>query len=157
MQAAAAVLIADKADFVTTADGGDFDLVLLHLIADPASANQRNDQYNTFALHNIRARMHSQYLFCSQRSDCRIYSGETPLHWSSKRGHLVVCQCLVEKGADVNATDNMYETRPNAYADENALSLIFFVCILLILDFSVEAPRCIGLLFQVPWSFASFS
>ena len=47
VQAAAAVLIADKADIVTAADEGDLDLVLLHLIADPASANQRNDEYDT--------------------------------------------------------------------------------------------------------------
>ncbi len=47
MQAAAAVLITDKADIVTAAHDADFDLVLLHLIADPASANQRNDGYNT--------------------------------------------------------------------------------------------------------------
>jgi hypothetical protein len=58
VQAAAAVLIADKADIVTAAARGDFDLVLLHLIADPASANQRNHQYTTPFLHSIRARMH---------------------------------------------------------------------------------------------------
>jgi hypothetical protein len=46
VQAAAAVLIANKADIVTAAGGGDLDLVLLHLIADPATANQRNDQYS---------------------------------------------------------------------------------------------------------------
>jgi hypothetical protein len=47
LQAAAAVLIADNTDIVTAAAQGDFDLVLLHLIADPASANQRDDEYNT--------------------------------------------------------------------------------------------------------------
>ena len=47
VQAAAAVLIAGKADIVTAAEEGDFDLVLLHLIADPTSANQRNDEYTT--------------------------------------------------------------------------------------------------------------
>jgi hypothetical protein len=46
VQAAAAVLIADKADIVTAAYDADFDLVLLHLIADPATANQRNGQYS---------------------------------------------------------------------------------------------------------------
>jgi hypothetical protein len=49
LQAAAAVLIADKADIVTAAYDADFDLVLLHLIADPASANECNEEseYNT--------------------------------------------------------------------------------------------------------------
>jgi hypothetical protein len=47
LQAAAAVLIAGKVDVVTAAFECDFDLVLLHLIADPASANQRHDQYDT--------------------------------------------------------------------------------------------------------------
>jgi hypothetical protein len=50
LQTSAALLIADKADdvdIVKAAFDADFDLVLLHLIADPASANQRNDEYNT--------------------------------------------------------------------------------------------------------------
>ena len=47
VQAAAAVLIAGLADIVTAARHGHRDLVLLHLIADPASANQRNDEYTT--------------------------------------------------------------------------------------------------------------
>jgi hypothetical protein len=32
--------------------------------------------------------------------------GSTPLHWSIERGHMDVCQFLVEKGADVNVADN---------------------------------------------------
>ena len=47
VQAAAAVLIADKADIVTAASGGDLDLVLLHLLADPASAKHRDQKYDT--------------------------------------------------------------------------------------------------------------
>jgi hypothetical protein len=89
LQAAAAVLIAEKAGIMTAAEEGDCDLVLLHLIADPTSANQSNDEY---------------------------------------------------------------DTQPHTYAHETC-----FVCIILILLFSVEALRCIGIVKKAAWSFASFS
>jgi hypothetical protein len=47
VQAAAAVLIVGRADIVTAADEGDLDLVLLHLIADPATANHRDQEYDS--------------------------------------------------------------------------------------------------------------
>ncbi len=57
VQAAAAVLIADKADIVTAAARGNFELVLLHLIADPESANQRKYEYGTqpFKISSLNA------------------------------------------------------------------------------------------------------
>ena len=49
-------------------------------------------------------------MFCFQRFDTGILRGSTSLHWSSKQGHLEVCQFLVENGADVNAKDDEYDT-----------------------------------------------
>ena len=77
------------------------------------------------ALHRICAKMHSYYFFILQRSDSGIHSGETPLHWSSKIGRLGVCQFLVEKGANVNATDIEYDTHANVY--ERALLDFLFL------------------------------
>ncbi len=37
-------------------------------------------------------------------------SGRTPLHWSSKNGHVGVCQFLVSSNADANAKDNLYDS-----------------------------------------------
>jgi hypothetical protein len=54
-----------------------------------------------------------------RRCDYGIFSGATPLYWSSKEGFLDVCQFLVEKGANVNATDNQYDTQPFTYAYEH--------------------------------------
>ncbi len=86
--------------------------------------------------------------------DFDIFSGTTPLHWPSVLG---VCQFLVEKGAEVNATNNRYDTQPFTYAYEHLHVNVCFVCDVVILVFSVERPRCIGLLKEVSWTFASFS
>jgi hypothetical protein len=57
--------------------------------------------------------------------------GSAPLHYSSYWGRLVLCQFLVEKGADVNAKENMYGTQPYAYAYKNPdFSFVYNVLIL---------------------------
>ena len=68
-----------------------------------------------------------------------------------------VCEFLVEKGADVNATDSQYDTQPYTYAYQHLHVNFCFVCDVVILVFSVEPHRCIGLLQEVAWTFASFS
>ena len=68
-----------------------------------------------------------------------------------------VCEFLVEKGADVNATDDEYVTQPYTYAYEHLHVNFCFVCDVVILVFTVEPHRCIGLLQEVSWTFASFS
>ena len=57
-----------------------------------------------------------------------------------------VCQFLVEKGANVNATSNQYVIQPFTYAYEHLHVNVCFVCDVVILVFSVEPHRCIGLL-----------
>ena len=57
-----------------------------------------------------------------------------------------VCQFLVEKGANVNATDIQYDTQPYTYAYQHLHVNFCFVCDVLILVLAEEAPRCIGLL-----------
>jgi hypothetical protein len=156
VQVAAAVLIADKADIATAADEGDLDLVLLHLIADPASANQRNDEYDTQTYKNIRPKCIHHVLFCVQRSKSGILSGTTPLHTTAYT-HSVLCQFLVEKGANVNATDNRCDNQPFTYTYEHLHVNVCFVCDVVILVFSEETHRCIRLLKSVGWTFASFS
>ena len=89
--------------------------------------------------------------------DFDIFSGRTPLHWSSCNGHIGVCQFLVEKGAEVNATSNQYDTQPFTYAYEHLHVNVCFVCDVVILVFSEETHRCIRLLKEVSWTFASFS
>jgi ankyrin repeat protein len=51
-------------------------------------------------------------IFCFfERFDTGTCSGRTPLHLSSYAGHLEVCHFLVEKGADVHASDSdLYDT-----------------------------------------------
>jgi ankyrin repeat protein len=66
-------------------------------------------------------------LFYLHRFDSGIHSGSTPLHASSAFGHLEVCQFLVEKRANVNATRNEYDIQPYAYTYEH--SLMIFVLI----------------------------
>ena len=68
-----------------------------------------------------------------------------------------VCQFLVEKGAEVNATDNAYDTQPFTYSYEHLHVNVCFVCDVVILIFTVEPHRCICLLDGVTWTFASFS
>ena len=68
-----------------------------------------------------------------------------------------VCQFLVEKGAYVNATDIQYDTQPFTYAYEHLHVNVCFVCDVVILVFTVETHRCIRLLVEVTWTFASFS
>ena len=65
VQAAAAVLIAGKADIVTAAEEGDFDLVLLHLSADPATANHREDEYDTQTYKNSSEMHSSCFVLCA--------------------------------------------------------------------------------------------
>jgi len=36
----------------------------------------------------------------------------TPLHWAAAGGHAKVAQVLVDRGADVNATDNLVQALP---------------------------------------------
>jgi hypothetical protein len=52
------------------------------------------------------------FIFCFDRFDSGILCRNTPLHSSSGIGLLDVCQFLVEKGANVNATDDEYDTQP---------------------------------------------
>jgi hypothetical protein len=59
--------------------------------------------------------------FCLQRFYSGFRRGQTPLHLSSNRGHLDVCQFLVEKGANVNATEDKYATLHYAYEYKDAL------------------------------------
>ncbi len=68
-----------------------------------------------------------------------------------------VCEFLVEKGADVKATDTRYDAKPYTYACEHLHVDVCFVCDVVILVFSEESHRCIGLLVDVSWTFASFS
>jgi hypothetical protein len=68
-----------------------------------------------------------------------------------------VCIFLVERGADVNATDDEYATQPYTYAYAHLHVNFCFVCDVVILVFSAETHRCIGLLKEVSWTFASFS
>ncbi len=76
---------------------------------------------------------HARFVFL-QRSYSVFLSGRTPLHWSSEKGHLGVCQFLVEKGADVNATENEYDILPHAYAYDHALlGFVLFATFLLTL------------------------
>jgi ankyrin repeat protein len=35
-----------------------------------------------------------------------LFSGATPLDWSSLNGHIEFCRLLLEKGADIHAQDN---------------------------------------------------
>ncbi len=97
------------------------------------------------------------FVFSLRRFDSGIVSGRTPLHWSSRGGRLDVCQFLVEKGANVNAKDNQYGTQPYTYAYQQLRAKFCFVCDVVTLVLSVEAPRCIILLRTVTWTFASFS
>ncbi len=57
-----------------------------------------------------------------------------------------VCQFLVEKGANVNAKGDEYDTQPYTNAYEHSHVNFCFVCDVLILVLAEEAPRCIGLL-----------
>jgi hypothetical protein len=91
-----------------------------------------------------------------RRCDSGILRGKTPLHVSSLGGFLDVCLFLVEKGANVDATDNLYDTQPFTYAYEHFHVNVCFVCDVVILVFSAEKHRCIGLLQEVAWTFASF-
>ena len=68
-----------------------------------------------------------------------------------------VCQFLVEKGANVNATNNECDTQPFTYAYEHLHVNVCFVCDVVILVFSEEKHRCICVLKKVSWTFASFS
>ena len=97
------------------------------------------------------------FVFSLRRFDSGTRSGSTPLHFSSAEGHLDVCEFLVEKGANVNATDSQYDTQPYTYAYQHLHVNFCFVCDVVILVFSVEAHRCICLLKEVPWTFANFS
>ena len=97
------------------------------------------------------------FVFSLRRFDSGIVSGGTPLHSSSKEGHLDVCQFLVEKGANVNATTVEYDIQHCAYAYQHLRVNFCFVCNVLTLVSSVDAHRCIGLLEEVAWTFASFS
>ena len=97
------------------------------------------------------------FVFSLRRFDSGFCRGSTPLHSSSEKGHLDVCEFLVEKGANVNATNNEYDTQPYTYAYQHLLVNFCFVCNVLILVFSVEAHRCIRLLKKVTWTFANFS
>jgi len=49
---------------VTAAEHGNFELVLLHLIAHPATANQREDECDTQPYKNIRPKCILHVLFC---------------------------------------------------------------------------------------------
>ena len=68
-----------------------------------------------------------------------------------------VCRFLVEKGANVDATNNQCNTQPFTYAYEHLHVNVCFVCDVVILVFTVETHRCIRLLVEVTWTFASFS
>ncbi len=68
-----------------------------------------------------------------------------------------ICNFLVERGADVNATDDEYVTQPYTYAYEHLHYNFCFVCDFVILVFSEETHRCIHLPKEVSWTFASFS
>jgi hypothetical protein len=50
--------------------------------------------------------MHAECFFCYERfNSCYFRNGLTPLHLSSKHGHVEVCQLLVQRNADVTARD----------------------------------------------------
>jgi ankyrin repeat protein len=96
-------------------------------------------------------------LFCFERFNYVLLSEYTPLHLSSKEGHLDVGQFLLEKGADVNAkAGTLYDTAPHKRIRTCDRDFCF-VCDVLILVLAVESPRCIGLLQKAIWAFASFS
>jgi hypothetical protein len=59
---------------------------------------------------------------------------------SSLGGHLVISQYLVEKGADVNATDKEYGTQPYTYAYEHALMRFVLFATFLIWNFQWKNP-----------------
>jgi hypothetical protein len=61
---------------------------------------------------HIYEHAHIFFFFCFDRFDSGILCRNTPLHSSSGIGLLDVCQFLVEKGANVNATDDEYDTQP---------------------------------------------
>ena len=98
------------------------------------------------ALHLRISTFTRALLFCLRRFDSGIFRGATPLHWSSEGGFLDVCQFLVEKGADVNATDTRYDAKPFTYAYEHLHVNVCFVCDVVILVFSEEKHRRICLL-----------
>jgi hypothetical protein len=107
------------------------------------------------------ARMRSCYAIfsiCFERFEFTYcFRGWTPLHWSSLKGHLDVCQFLVSSKADVVAKDN--ECVIESYARMQSCYAIFSICLdcLNSRHFSEVGPHCIYLYRKVILKCASFS
>jgi ankyrin repeat protein len=51
-------------------------------------------------------------------ANLRDASGATPLHYAAMNGHRQVVRLLIERGADVNSTDNQFGATPAGWAIE---------------------------------------
>ena len=56
-------------------------------------------------------------------------TGATPIHYAALNGHCDVVRLLVERGADVNSTDNQYGATPAGWAIEYLRELGGFLAI----------------------------
>jgi ankyrin repeat protein len=65
-------------------------------------------------LERVQAILESDDRLANQRDE----SGATPLHYAALNGHRQIVQLLLERGADINGTDNQFRATPAGWAIE---------------------------------------
>ena len=80
--------------------------VCLSLLATPAFAGEIHSAAQMGDLATVRELLAKD----AWLANARDASGNSPLQWAARGGHLEVVRCLVEKGADVRAVDARSET-----------------------------------------------
>ena len=65
-------------------------------------------------LEHVRLILEADQRLANQKDE----SGATPLHYATLHGHRPIVQLLIDRGADINSTDNQFGATPAGWAIE---------------------------------------